>query len=43
MEKDATYYERRAREERKAARQSKHTVVSQRHLEMAEAYDGKVR
>ena len=43
MEKDANYYERRVREERRAAEQSKHKIVRQRHLEMAEAYDVRLR
>jgi hypothetical protein len=43
MEKDARYYERRAREERRAAKEAKHKVVRQRHLEMAEAYDVRLR
>ena len=43
MEKDAKYYERRAQEERRAAEQAKHEVVRQRHLEMADAYDLKLR
>ena len=43
MEKDARYYERRAQEERQAAKRAKHKVVRQRHLEMAEAYDVRLR
>jgi hypothetical protein len=43
MEKDAKYYERRAQEERRAAEQAKHKVVRQRHLEMADAYDVRLR
>ncbi len=43
MEKDAKYYERRAQEERQAAKRAKNKVVRQRHLEMAEAYDGRLR
>jgi len=43
VEKDAIYYARRAREERLAAKRSEHHVVRQRHLEMAEAYDLRVR
>lgn len=43
MENDAEYYERRAHEERKAAKQATHKIVRQRHLEMAEAYDIRLR
>ena len=43
MENDAKYYARRAEEERLAADKSEHLVVRQRHLEMAEAYDVRVR
>ena len=43
VEKDAIYYARRALEERLAAKRSEHHVVRQRHLEMAEAYDLRVR
>jgi hypothetical protein len=40
---DANYYQRRAQEEREAAKRAKNKVVRQRHLEMAEAYDGRLR
>ena len=40
---DANYYQRRAQEEREAAKRAKNEVVRQRHLEMAEAYDGRLR
>lgn len=43
MEKDAKYYARRAQEERQAVMQATHPVVRQRHLEMAEAYDNRLR
>jgi hypothetical protein len=43
MEKDAKYYARRAQEERQAAKRATHTIVRQRHLEMAEAYDIRLR
>jgi hypothetical protein len=43
MERDAKYYARRAREERLAAEKSQHEVARQRHLEMAEAYDVRLR
>lgn len=43
MENDAKYYARRALEERRAAKRSKHEVVRERHLEMADAYDLRVR
>jgi hypothetical protein len=43
VENDAKYYARRAEEERLAADKSEHLLVRQRHLEMAEAYDVRVR
>jgi len=43
MEKDAKYYARRAQEERQAAKKAKHEMARKRHLEMAEAYDLRLR
>lgn len=43
MEKDAKYYARRAQEERQAAKKAKHAVVRKRHLEMADAYELRLR
>ena len=43
MEKDAKYFARRAQEERQAMERSAHPVVRQRHFEMAEAYDARLR
>lgn len=43
MENDANYYARRASEERLAAEKSEHQMVRQRHLEMAQAYDVRLR
>ena len=43
MERDALYYTRRAQEERQAAKGAKHKVVRNRHLEMADAYDRRLR
>jgi hypothetical protein len=39
MDKDGTYFFRRAGEEREAARNSSNRVVRDRHLEFANAYD----
>ena len=43
MEKDAKYYARRAQEERQAAKKAKLAVVRKRHLEMADAYELRLR
>jgi hypothetical protein len=39
MEGDATYFRRRARDERLAAMKALHPVARAAHLEMAERYD----
>jgi hypothetical protein len=39
MDKDKSYFFRRAGEEREAARKSTNRLVQQRHLEFADAYD----
>lgn len=39
METDATYFRRRAAEERTAAFKAAHPMARQRHLELAERYD----
>jgi hypothetical protein len=43
MESDTTYYSRRAAEERAAAVQSNNIIVHDRHLELAQAYEYRVR
>jgi hypothetical protein len=43
MDKDAAYFARRAREEREAAMKAEHPTAQQRHIELAEAYDNRVR
>jgi hypothetical protein len=43
MEKQGSYFFRRAGEEREAARNSTSRVVRQRHLEFADAYDYRAR
>lgn len=43
MDNNSQYYARRAREERDAAARSEHALVRQRHLEMAAAYELKLR
>ncbi|HEU4695535.1 MAG TPA: hypothetical protein VFR92_01070 [Sphingomicrobium sp.] len=39
MDKDGTYFFRRAGEEREAARNASNRIVRERHLEFANAYD----
>ena len=43
MESDATYYSRRAAQERAAAVRSNNLIVHDRHLEFAQAYEYRVR
>ena len=43
METDAEYYFRRARQERSAATHSLSRIVHDRHLELAQAYEFRVR
>jgi hypothetical protein len=43
MESDATYYSRRAAQERAAALESTNIRVHDRHLELAQAYEYRVR
>jgi hypothetical protein len=43
MESDATYYSRRAAQERAAALLSTNIRVQDRHLELAQAYEYRVR
>ena len=43
MESDASYFRRRASEERSAAMQARQTVAREAHLELAERYEDLVR
>lgn len=43
MDQNLDYYARRAEEERVAAGKALHPVVRERHLEMARAYEQRVR
>ena len=43
MESDSTYYSRRAAEERAAALEATNIRVQDRHLELAQAYEYRVR